>query len=414
MRAPSRAPGCNGGGVVTARAAGRLSEESFGTAVVLDGGNEIIGAGGYDMSRGAVYLSASLVEEPAFPPTGDLADASLIEGPGGVLLGVAGGTLTDSLPVWVLEVPAPTLPLWPSTTALGSFYNIGAVATTKAPARLPFAIAFPVPAGADTAHLGMAMLVTAEEGTDSTETGPVWESIRGFYDDQNNLFSVALPTLVIEGRTVILIQDPEMTPITLDEETAAPTANTDVIKFRLDCFDSDHPVKCDPDLLQQSRSDPPEIPRVTAHELFHAFQFGGPLAGTQQNPAYADYDREPYLETNWIVEGTAITAEDSAETMKRSSHPESAVGLHPVNRSLLASDKAERKALHSWRRADGSRTYRDSPGQPGDRRRRSRRRLPGRRNPRRSRDAADTDRRGRPHQHHERRRPYHRGRRPVH
>lgn len=397
-------------------AADGLDEENFGTAVVLDGGTEIIGTAGFDMSRGAVYLTAEFVQQPAFPPTAELADASLLEGPGGVLLGTAAGTLSDSLPVWIVEVPAPALPLWPSTTVLGSCYNIGAAGTTRAPVSLPFAIAFPVPAEADTAHLGMAMLVMAEEATDSTETGPVWETMRGFYDDQNNLFSAALPTLLIEGRTVVLIQDPAITTITLDQETLAPAPNVEVGKFDFVCFDSTHPVECDSDVVRQfqeslgtayrrftnslgyeplpalphsfpqinklvsptgaveiqnittyygsritpgtsddasryqplelrmifpyAQSDPPDIPRVTAHELFHAFQYGGPQAGTDQDPAFLDYKLYSW-ETSWIVEGTAITAEDSAETMKRSSRKQSQIGLHPVTRSLLSSDKAE-------------------------------------------------------------------------
>ena len=195
---------------------------------------------------GAVYLSAELVQSRRFPPTAELADGILLEGPRGVLLGTAGGTLSASLPVWIVEVPPPALPLWPSTTALSSCYNVGAVVTTRAPASLPFAIAFPVPEGADTAHLGMAVLVMAEEATDSMETGPVWDAMRGFYDDQNNLFSAALPTLVLEGRTVVLIQDPAMTPVTLDEETPEPTPNVDVAKFDFECFDSGHPVNAIP------------------------------------------------------------------------------------------------------------------------------------------------------------------------
>jgi hypothetical protein len=331
--------------------------------------------------------------------------------------------------VWVLEVPAPAQPLAPSATALGPFYNVGAVTTTKAPVSLPFAIAFPVPEGADTAHLAMAMLVPAEEGMDSTETGPAWEPVRGLYDDQNDLFTVALPALVIEGRTVVLMQHPEMTPIAPDEiadgETAARAAHADVpvddIEFYVACDDSIDPGACQPDVTQQfkdgllaaynkftglgyelpalqraaarirhretsageveivniirydgayimaepsgfltgvykynlmkirfsyDRSEPnPDIPRATTHELFHAFQMGGTPPGSPPTPAYLDWDHHPqFVETSWIVEGTAIAAEDSADTMKRSAHAESAVGLHPVNRSLLASDMAERGA----------------------------------------------------------------------
>jgi FG-GAP repeat len=398
-------------------AADGLDEENFGTAVVLDGGNGIVGTAGFDMSRGAVYLTAQLVQQPAFPPTAELADGGMLEGPDGILFGAPRGALTDPLPVWIVEVPTPEQPLPPLTTALGPFCNIGAVSATNAPASLPFAIAFPVPEGADTEHLGMAMLAPAEEGLDSTESGPVWQRLRGFYDNQNNLFCVALPSLVIEGRAVVLIQDPAVTPVTLDEETPAP-ADLDLAKFDLDCDDIHDPGACQSGIKQrftnelvtaynkfmllgykkpallhrvprvrQFETGPGEfvivntftyygswvyaessgnlaaeyiyyhmliyfypapgnpdadIPRVTSHELFHAFQYGGTEDETKKTIAYQEWDAEPrFVQKSWIVEGTASAAEDSAETMKRSGWVEEKIGLHPVDRSLLASDKAE-------------------------------------------------------------------------
>jgi hypothetical protein len=87
-----------------------------------------------------------------------------------------------------------------------------------------------------------------------------------------------------------------------------------------------------------------DIPRDTAHELFHAFQFGGQLANTRHTPAYIDMKKLGFT-VNWIIEGTAAAAEDSAETMTRSlarnSDGTAFWSLHPIDKSLLASDKAD-------------------------------------------------------------------------
>ena len=60
-----------------------LSRENFGAAVALDGGDGIIGASGYELAQGAVYLAGEgrSRHEPAFPPTGELVDGGIVEGP---------------------------------------------------------------------------------------------------------------------------------------------------------------------------------------------------------------------------------------------------------------------------------------------------------------------------------------------
>ena len=84
-----------------------------------------------------------------------------MEGPGGALLGTVGTPLAEPLPVWIHEVPAPAEPLSATTTAVGLFYNVGAVPTTSAPNEQPFGLALPVPEGVDHGHLAAAILVPA-------------------------------------------------------------------------------------------------------------------------------------------------------------------------------------------------------------------------------------------------------------
>jgi hypothetical protein len=157
-------------------------------------------------------------EEPAFPPTGELAGAAIVEGPGGALLGSVEGSLETPLPIWVVEVPAPAEPLAPSSQPRSALYNIGATATTSAADDAPFGLALPVPGGADTAHLALAVLLPPEDASEPpAEAGSSWIPIPGVYDPDNNLFSVSLYTLAIEGSTVVLIEDPDL-------ESLAPTS----------------------------------------------------------------------------------------------------------------------------------------------------------------------------------------------
>ena len=74
--------------------------------MALDGRNGIIGASGYERAQGAVYLAGEgRLQQPAFPPTGELADGGIVEGPVRRLLGAVAGAIAEPLPVWIVEVP---------------------------------------------------------------------------------------------------------------------------------------------------------------------------------------------------------------------------------------------------------------------------------------------------------------------
>lgn len=199
-----------------------LSFENFGVAVALDGSNGIIGASGYSLGQGAVYLAGDpppeKPPEPAFPPTGQLVNDGIVEGAGDVLLGAFGTTLAEPLPVWIVEVPPPAEPLPFMMRPIGAFYNVGASRTTWPPGDVPFGLALPVPAGADTAHLGVA--VFSPVGRRLKGGGDPGIPVPGFYNPETNLFSFALSTLFVEGSTVVLVEDPDLAP--LSEAVVAP------------------------------------------------------------------------------------------------------------------------------------------------------------------------------------------------
>jgi hypothetical protein len=204
-------------GEVTRLVAGDgLSRENFGTAVAFDNENGIIGASGYESAEGAVYLAGAAPPPPgpAFPSTGELTNGSVVEGAGGVLLGALERTLAaPSLPVWIQTVEPPTEPLPSHVTPRGSFYNIGAVSTTASPEAAPFAVALPVPEGADTGHLALAALAPPGRRGEGVAPEDAWVLLRGVYNSSLGLFSIVLNDLFIGGTTVVLIEDPDLTPL---------------------------------------------------------------------------------------------------------------------------------------------------------------------------------------------------------
>jgi hypothetical protein len=214
-----------------------FSGDQFGAGVAFDGVAWVIGAPGHDHYRGAVYRQEPVSPspppspacQPAFAPTWELGDASVIQGPSGSMLGTVSGTLTAPLPVWLDEVQPPSEPLLAGAVPRGAYYNAGSECTTFAPQGAPFALALPVPEDADTSRLGVAVLTPARYIIDHPRDGVVWELVSGVYDPDSRLYLISRNALLSEGSTFILVEHPDFRPITarrskLRGETVAPPA----------------------------------------------------------------------------------------------------------------------------------------------------------------------------------------------
>ena len=225
-----------------------LGRENFGAAVAFDGKDGIIGASGYEAAQGAVYLAGTGPPPPgpAFPPTGELVNSGIVEGSGGVLLGAFENTLaTAPLPVWIQEVKPPTEPLPAQATPRGTFYNVGAVPTTPSPEDAPFALALPVPKGINSAHLAVAALAPAGRRGEGSVPEDPWLPVRGVYNAELGLFSIVLNDLFLGGTTVVLIEHPDLVP--LSPAAAARKRATNVLEPRFDvqCYGwTSHPKDC--------------------------------------------------------------------------------------------------------------------------------------------------------------------------
>jgi hypothetical protein len=205
-----------------------LSNADFGKAVTIDGAATIASAMGDSNWRGAVYVFAPPVPpeppSPAYQPTGELANGGVVDGVNGVLLGALEASLSQPVAVWIQEVEAPAQALWPQAAPVGLFYNIGAVTATAAAEAQPFGLALPVPDDADTTHLAIALLGPLHGLHDNSSTDDEWLPVSGCYDAENRLFSIALPYLLIEGSTVVLVEDPDLAPLSLSSAEASDTS----------------------------------------------------------------------------------------------------------------------------------------------------------------------------------------------
>jgi hypothetical protein len=222
-----------------------VSNADFGKSIALDDEASIVGAMGDGNWRGAVYVFAPPISpeppSPAFPPTGELVNGGIVEGLNGVLLGALEGTLSQPLAIWIQEVEAPAQALWPLATPVGSFYNIGAVTTTVAPQEQEFGLAMPVPDGADTAHLGIALLGPRSRLLDDLGAEDEWLPIPGYYESESRLFSIALSYLFIEGSIVVLVEHPNLVPLSLPS-AQTPSASPQLRSLTIQ--DADFSVKC--------------------------------------------------------------------------------------------------------------------------------------------------------------------------
>jgi FG-GAP repeat len=234
-------------GQVEALSAGDgLSYAYFGTAVALDGQARIVGAKGDGDWRGAVYIFAPPAapdepQNPAFPPTGELVNGGIAEGPAGVLLGALEATLSQALPIWIEQVDTPAEPLWPQAAPVGEFYNIGAVQTTTAAEDEPFGLAVPVPEGADTDHLAIAVLGPPNPLFDYPGTGAQWFPVSGVFNPDSGLFSIALYTLFIQGSVVVLVQHPDVASLPVPVAAKFSASQTDIAIY---CFGFTDPDGC--------------------------------------------------------------------------------------------------------------------------------------------------------------------------
>lgn len=138
---------------------------------------------------------------------GTLAPGGSYEDDSGVVLNALSGALTEGVDVAVDQVAAPPEPVPNYLRVISPYYQLRASAETYAN-QAPFAIAVPVPVGAQTENLALAFLSETGDILDGHEaSGRTWQVLSGVYDADGGYFVTTFALLSKLGRTVVLVQN---------------------------------------------------------------------------------------------------------------------------------------------------------------------------------------------------------------
>ena len=139
-----------------------------------------VSANGRSSDRGAVYAFSEsdtpasyavylpLAMEQYIAPNGILPDGGVFQRSFGAIVGVVEGTLTEALPVLLVETTAPTQTL-DAGAPVGAYYLLAAERVALAPVDKPFLIGLPVPDGVITDDLAVAALLPPGSVLDADE-----------------------------------------------------------------------------------------------------------------------------------------------------------------------------------------------------------------------------------------------------
>ena len=151
-----------------------------------------------------------IVVKPGDPRSaGTLGNGGTVEGPGGVGIGALTDTLTAPIQVSISVTDTPTTTLPADIQVLGDFYQLGANEDVLVSPERPLIVAFPIPAGADTAHLALANLKLTRDLLDSPESPPSWHLLDGMVDEDQDLFLTTVASLKETGAVYTLVEHPD-------------------------------------------------------------------------------------------------------------------------------------------------------------------------------------------------------------
>lgn len=174
----------------------------------------------------ALLLSALTCNLPFLP--GQRPQRSSVDGqgigtlePGGqltgvddVLLATTEGALEEPVQVLISRSSDPTdvTPLPESMDQHGGFYHLGAESDTFAPVEHPFVVGLPLPDGAPTEDLALAVLVPAQyihidtrPGVSYIEPADAWDFLPATHDEESNQALAVTPSLTASPVTATLV-----------------------------------------------------------------------------------------------------------------------------------------------------------------------------------------------------------------
>lgn len=192
-----------------------------------------------------VYLPA------AWGPVADMGGGTLenggtVQGPDGVGLGALEDTLSAPIEVSIARATAPTTALPAMAQVVSEFYTLGAGQDVAVSTESPFIVAVPVPAGADTQRLALAVLGSGERVNDADPSVQAWSFLEGRYDPAQNIFLTTIAGLTVQERTIVLTVHPDFesppnrAPVMAPARSNRPEGDL----FRVKCVHFTAPMEC--------------------------------------------------------------------------------------------------------------------------------------------------------------------------
>jgi hypothetical protein len=236
-----------------------LPNDSFGSALALDGAAAMVGANGRDASRGVVYVAGedttpsptpSLtrvylphIGNDTFAKTGTLADGTSVAATTGARLGAATGTLDTPVDVRMLPVAPPSI-LPDAGVVRGEYHAVAAARPLAAAADKPLVVGLPVPDGANPDDLALAVLLPTDQIDDGAGDTAVWRTVPGRYDPDSDLFVVTLAALTPDDVLVVLVEHPQFEPLPSPTGNLRAAAPAQTALFEVRCDVNASPAIC--------------------------------------------------------------------------------------------------------------------------------------------------------------------------
>jgi hypothetical protein len=179
---------------------------------------------------------------------GTLANGGTYVGAGGVALGALSDSLSAPIGVVITPTLAPTLTMPASLQVLSGYYQVSASAPVSLSTASPLILAFPVPTGADTTHLALAVFMPNAGVLDALDNFPTWTFLEGQYDPAQHLFLTTLASLDPAGMVIALVHDPDLAspPNTAALAKAGANRPNSGPQFAVQCVNFTKPDECTP------------------------------------------------------------------------------------------------------------------------------------------------------------------------
>jgi hypothetical protein len=139
----------------------------------------------------------------------NLSNGGTYEGEGGVGLGAPANSLISPIDVTITKTGTPTQTLPSQAQFLNGVFQVSASTVVTLSTQNPLILAIPVPTGANTANLALAMLQNGASLTDADENSIDWTFQEGMYDANQGLFLTTISSLSPSGDTIALVEHPD-------------------------------------------------------------------------------------------------------------------------------------------------------------------------------------------------------------